>query len=204
MADDTLGRLADRIAIEEVLIAYGRALDEVDLDLLEGLFTADCVVSYGPEPRLNHKGAAEVAAALARMWRFEASSHHISNVVIAFDGGGDRDDDGGRDAGSGNGDVSRDGDGQAGGGDGRRTARASSYVLAWHRLPGGEETIVYGQYRDRLVNAGGRWRIAERRMLMNGGSGAFRVALHRLERRPQPAGLDLAAITPAGDAGKQP
>lgn len=179
MAEDILEDLADRIAIEAILIGYGRALDEVDLELLQSLFTEDCVVSYGPEPRLNHRGAAEVASALARMWRFEASSHHVSNVTIAFEAAA--------------------ADSRSGNAGAWRQARASCYVLAWHRLADGGETIVYGQYRDILVKRGDGWRIAERRMLMQGASDAFRVGLHPAPRRPKPADLDLDTLTPAGD-----
>lgn len=167
MPEHTLQRLLDRLAIEEVLIAYCRALDDVDLEAVERLFTQGCVVSYGPEARLNHRGAAEVARALARMWRFEASSHHLSNVVIAFE-----DDD---------------------------HAAASSTVFAWHRLPDGTETEIYGEYRDRLARTAEGWRIAERKMLMNGASRSFRVGIHPRPRRPPPPDLDLAAITPRED-----
>ena len=50
------------------------------------LFTEDCVVVYGPEERMQSRGAASLASSLRRLWRFTRTSHHLSNVVIDFDG----------------------------------------------------------------------------------------------------------------------
>jgi hypothetical protein len=61
----TLREVADRQAIAEVLHAYCRALDLMDLDAVATVFTADCMVSYGPEARLRSRGAAAVARAAA-------------------------------------------------------------------------------------------------------------------------------------------
>lgn len=47
--------LADRAAIADLLHAYCRAPDGMDLDALPALFTEDCVVSCGP--RLESRGA---------------------------------------------------------------------------------------------------------------------------------------------------
>lgn len=67
-------------------------------------------------------------------------------------------------------------------------AHATSYVLAWHERPDGSTATVYGQYRDRLERRDGRWRIAGRRMLMNGNDAGFTVQLFALDRRPAPEG----------------
>lgn len=80
----TLREVADRQAIAEVLHAYCRALDLMDLDAVATVFTADCMVSYGPEARLRSRGAAAVARALQRLWRWSRTSHHLSNIQIAF------------------------------------------------------------------------------------------------------------------------
>jgi ketosteroid isomerase-like protein len=74
----------DRTAIIDILHAYCRALDEMDLDAIAALFTADCVVSYGP--RLESQGAAQLAADLARLWRWRRTSHHLSNVSVSVTG----------------------------------------------------------------------------------------------------------------------
>jgi L-gulonate 3-dehydrogenase len=52
--------------------------------------------------------------------------------------------------------------------DGVDTARARSYVLAWHQRPDGTSNTLYAQYHDRLVRTDGGWKIAERRQLTHG------------------------------------
>jgi len=76
--------LADRAAIADLLHAYCRALDEMDLGAIPALFTEDCVVSYGP--RLESRGATQLAADLSRLWRWRRTSHHLSNIVVRVDG----------------------------------------------------------------------------------------------------------------------
>jgi ketosteroid isomerase-like protein len=80
--------LADKQAITEVLYAYCAHLDEMDLDALCALFTADCVVDYGPEPHLRSLGARALHRDLARMWRWSRTSHHLSNVTVRLDADG--------------------------------------------------------------------------------------------------------------------
>ena len=46
----------------------------------------DCVVSYGPDERMQSHGATQLATSLRRLWRFARTSHHISNVELDFDG----------------------------------------------------------------------------------------------------------------------
>lgn len=149
-------RLADRQEISDLLIEYCRALDLMDLPAIAAVFTDDCEVEYGPEDRLRSRGAAGVAKSLERMWRWARSSHHLSNIQIAFDGG-DR-------------------------------ARSVSYVLAWHERPDGGTATVMGQYHDELVRGKSGWRIARRRMEMNGSDAGFTVNLHRTRRSVPSAG----------------
>lgn len=156
MNDSADSRPADRRAISDLLVDYCRALDEMDLDTLAGLFSEDCEVEYGPGEALRSSGRAALRKSLERMWRWSRTSHHLSNVRIEFDG--------------------------------PDAARATSYVLAWHERPDGTTATVYGQYRDRLQRRDGRWQIVARRMLMNGCDAGFTVRLHRLDRRPAPAG----------------
>lgn len=76
--------LLDRQQITQLIYEYCRTLDEMDLDGLVGLFTTDCVVDYGPEPRLHSAGAAALREDLTRMWRWARTSHHSSNVQVEF------------------------------------------------------------------------------------------------------------------------
>jgi ketosteroid isomerase-like protein len=149
-------RLADRQEIADLLAEYCRALDLMDLPAVARIFTEDCRVEYGPEERLQSHGAAGVAKSLERMWRWSRSSHHLSNIQIAFDG--------------------------------PDYARSVSYVLAWHERPDGTTATVMGQYHDRLERTQDGWRIAERRMEMNGCDAGFTVNLHRTWRCPPPEG----------------
>ncbi len=81
---DVLGELSAKQAITEVLVAYCAHLDRMDLDALVALFTEDCDVDYGPEPRLRSHGSAELRRDLERMWRWARTSHHLSNVLVAL------------------------------------------------------------------------------------------------------------------------
>lgn len=71
---------------------------------------------------------------------------------------------------------------------GANEALAQSYVHAWHERGDGASAEVFGQYHDRFVRLPAGWRIAERRMLMNGHSEGFAVNLNRLQRQPPPKG----------------
>ena len=75
--------------------------------------------------------------------------------------------------------------------EGGGVAASVSYVTAWHRLwKGGVETARL-QYRDRLREAGGRWSIAERRVLATGIEGFEGVPWNWLPRaRPEAADRD--------------
>lgn len=86
MVDDDSKHAADRQAITDVLVGYCGALDRMDLDALAALFTADCVVEFGPDERLNSRGREALAKSLERMWRWTRTSHHLSNVLIKFSG----------------------------------------------------------------------------------------------------------------------
>jgi 3-hydroxyacyl-CoA dehydrogenase len=81
-------RSADRIAITRLLHRYCSMLDTMELELVQELFTDDCLVVYGPDERMQSRGAAELAGSLRRLWRFERTSHHLSNVDLDFDGPG--------------------------------------------------------------------------------------------------------------------
>lgn len=148
--------MSDRQAITDILVEYCCALDRMDLPRLVTLFTDDCFVEYGSEPALQSRGAAELESSLERMWRWQRTSHHLSNVLIEFNG--------------------------------RDEANVSSYVHAWHERPNGNTATILGQYRDRLVRFDERWRIAERRMEMNGSDSGFKVNIYPFERIPAPPG----------------
>ena len=77
---------SDREAIHDLLVDYCVLLDRMDLAALSELFTEDCKVEFGPDPRLNSDGRAALAVSLERMWRWSRTSHHLSNVQIRIVG----------------------------------------------------------------------------------------------------------------------
>ncbi len=73
---------ADRREIEDVLVDYCRMLDRMDLEGLSRLFTADCEVIFGPDPRLCASGRDDLRRSMERMWRWQRTAHHLSNVRV--------------------------------------------------------------------------------------------------------------------------
>ena len=88
MTPDPIQELMDERDIAHRLHEYCRALDLMELSLLDQVFAEDCVVEFGPDERLNSVGAAAVRQSLERLWRWRRTSHHLSNVQIRFDGAG--------------------------------------------------------------------------------------------------------------------
>ena len=82
-----LRELVDRTAIEELIYAYCRHFDQNEPERVAALFTEDATVDYGPE-FANIVGAASIADAIGvgLDQTFAATSHHVSNIEIAFDG----------------------------------------------------------------------------------------------------------------------
>ena len=85
-------RSDDRFAIAELLHRYAYHFDRNEPEHVAALFTDDAVIDYGPEfPPI--RGSAAVAGRIAPGLRtiFAATSHHISNVIINFEGDNDAD-----------------------------------------------------------------------------------------------------------------
>ncbi|MGI9053682.1 MAG: nuclear transport factor 2 family protein [Ilumatobacteraceae bacterium] len=84
---DEVRRLVDRQAIADVVHAYCRNVDLVRPDEIAALFTQDCTVDYGPGLGAPTHGAAQLEQRLAAgLPRFAATSHHVSNIEVDFDG----------------------------------------------------------------------------------------------------------------------
>lgn len=49
---------------------------------LAALFTEDCHVIYGADPRLQARGRGALETSLARMWRWRRTAHHMSNIRV--------------------------------------------------------------------------------------------------------------------------
>ena len=79
--------LVDKAAIADVIHAYCYHFDRAEADEVLALFTDDAVVDYGPDvPTMN--GVEEIGPMIERGLKsfFAATSHHISNVTIQFEG----------------------------------------------------------------------------------------------------------------------
>lgn len=84
--DRLLRELVDRQAITELLFAYCDRFDRNDPAGVAALFTPDAVIDYTPDtPTVTGRELeASVAAGLRSV--FAATSHHLSNVSITFEG----------------------------------------------------------------------------------------------------------------------
>jgi ketosteroid isomerase-like protein len=83
----TVRQLADRQAILDVAHAYCIHFDANEPDAVASLFTNDATVDYGPEmPTIVGAGAIVAAISRGHDHTFAATSHHLSNVRIRFDG----------------------------------------------------------------------------------------------------------------------
>jgi ketosteroid isomerase-like protein len=79
--------LADRQAITDLIYAYCFHFDSNEPDAVAALFTGDATVDYGPESA-TIIGSAAIATTIAvgLEQTFAATSHHVSNIQITFEG----------------------------------------------------------------------------------------------------------------------
>ena len=83
----SLEGLLDKAEITDLIHAYCFHFDRAEAEAVVALFTEDAVIDYGPDvPTM--KGVDEIGPMISRglAERFAATSHHVSNVVIRFDG----------------------------------------------------------------------------------------------------------------------
>jgi hypothetical protein len=84
---DVLQELLDRQAITDLIHAYCHHFDRNEPDEVAALFSADAKIDYGPEaaPIFGADAIAPtIAIGLERT--FAATSHHVSNIRITFEG----------------------------------------------------------------------------------------------------------------------
>jgi ketosteroid isomerase-like protein len=83
---DAVQELIDRQAITDLIYAYCERFDRNDPDGVADLFTLDAIIDYNPDTA--DISGAELASTIAIGLRdiFAATSHHVSNVMITFEG----------------------------------------------------------------------------------------------------------------------
>lgn len=83
----TLQELSDRQAIVDLIHAYCYHFDQNEPEAVAMLFTADATIDYGPEAkRIVGVDAIAETIAVGLNETFAATSHHVSNISITFDG----------------------------------------------------------------------------------------------------------------------
>ncbi len=76
-----------RDAIRSLIHGYCFHFDRNEPDEVAALFTQDATIDYGPEhPPIVGRDAIEPTIAVGLRERFEATSHHVSNIEITFVG----------------------------------------------------------------------------------------------------------------------
>lgn len=83
----TVRELDDRLAITDLIHAYCDHFDRNEPEAVAVLFTSDATVDYGPEAETIVGAdaiAPTIAAGLERT--FAATSHHVSNIRLTFEG----------------------------------------------------------------------------------------------------------------------
>jgi 3-hydroxyacyl-CoA dehydrogenase len=80
------GMQRDRLELTRLLHRYCAMLDSMELERVHELFTPDCAVVYGPDERMQSRGADNLESSLRRLHRFARTSHHLSNIDLDFAG----------------------------------------------------------------------------------------------------------------------
>ncbi len=84
--DTLLRELADRHEIAELLSAYCDRFDRNDPAGVAALFTPDAMIDYGPDTPTRSGDELEASLAQGLTTIFAATSHHLSNLTITFEG----------------------------------------------------------------------------------------------------------------------
>ena len=127
-----LQQLLDRQAICELVYKYAEGIDRRDGDLLETLFTPDCMLHYAADYD-------EPASTLIANWRpdkpspFLVTHHHVGNIRVAFLENGEA-----------------------------RSIAYLHAVHKASRDNRIVDEMIRSRYLDRLVRYQGQWRFAER------------------------------------------
>ena len=173
--------LADRSAINAVLVAHSRGVDRADERALKAAYWSDATVEYGSFNGNAHTFCEFLPDAI----RFYAYTHHaIGNVAIDLRGDEARVETYVTAAHYRRSTKADSGD------TGTRSAATASPTAE----PGGDtEMVFYGRYLDRFEKRGDVWKIAHRRVVMDFNR---RTAAAMVETGPPMDGLARGARYP--------
>ena len=132
-------RIDDRMAIEQLLMEYGRAVDDRDFAAFAALFTED---GEWKGAQGSYRGSKEIRKSMEKMFTEAAADipkghnfHVLTNVIIDLQGD---------------------------------HATASSKFIFYKMNGAKPEAQVAGRYEDRLVRVDGAWKFQQRRALPPG------------------------------------
>jgi hypothetical protein len=149
-ADKAITALADRLAIEDLMVGYATAHDTTEPELYRKLFTDDAEY-LSAEGKVTIKGIdAIIKSVITDKKRFNANAkvgvvtygnmrHIITNMMVSVAGD---------------------------------TATGGCYLLTTAYNPNSKqpEILSIGRYEDRYVKRNGEWRIAQRRIISDWGN----------------------------------
>jgi ketosteroid isomerase-like protein len=85
--EEAVRRLVDRDEVAGLVHAYCDQFDRNEPDAVAALFTEDASVDYGPEaPTIVGRDSIASTIAVGLEHTFAATSHHVSNMQLEFDG----------------------------------------------------------------------------------------------------------------------
>jgi uncharacterized protein (TIGR02246 family) len=132
-------RIDDRMAIEQLLMEYGRALDDRDFAAFAALFTED---GEWRGAQGSYRGRKEIQESMEKVFTAAAADipkgknfHLLTNVIIDLQGD---------------------------------HATVSSKFIFYKMNGAKPEAEVAGRYEDQLVRVGGAWKFKQRRALPPG------------------------------------
>ena len=132
-------RIEDRMAIEQLLMEYGRALDNRDFAAFAALFTED---GEWKGAQGSYRGPKQIQESMEKIFTGAAADipkgknfHLLTNVIIDLQGD---------------------------------HATASSKFIFYKMNGAKPEAQVAGRYEDQLVRVGGAWKFKQRRALPPG------------------------------------
>jgi ketosteroid isomerase-like protein len=146
--EQSVRRLQDRVAIEELMARYCRHADQLDAEGMAECFTPDCIVAYVPASVAAPARSRQELLGFLRDYfpHSQSSAHYITNVELLFDE--------------------------------PDQVTAHTYMYSWQRFksyPAAADCHRYGRYEFRFARTPEGWRISRLNLLSMGEYGGARI-----------------------------